>query len=347
MTRTQGTTRLDVCAMLLAAALVLAIAVPSILAAREDTRRGKCVDNLRQLGIALQAYHTQHGVLPPTAMGTDIEDLFGMGSGKETPLTNWVQILLPLLGEEELARAFESGAPLSRESNAKARTTQLSVVSCASDTNNTPENRYRRKTAEGLDVEYARGNYALNAGTSSQCYFPGDLEHPCPNGFFTAWTPTLQAWGNGAAGFNKSFSLKDFPSGAGKSVAVDEIRAGLRPVDSRGVWSLGQIGASTTYSHGLYGDDGGPNCVNERADDIAGCGELHEVFSVEDLRRQRMPCCSYCKQAEQATARSLHPGGVNVLTLDGASHFIADNVDLNIWHAIHSREQFDEFKFPL
>jgi len=33
--------------------------------------------------------------------------------------------------------------------------------------------------------------------------------------------------------------------------------------------------------------------------------------------------------------------------LDGSAHFIDDDVDPNVWHAIHSRELFDEFKFPL
>ena len=34
----------------------------------------------------------------------------------------------------------------------------------------------------------------------------------------------------------------------------------------------------------------------------------------------------------------MHPGGVNILMLDGSTHFVSDFVDLSVWHAIHSRK---------
>jgi prepilin-type processing-associated H-X9-DG protein len=43
----------------------------------------------------------------------------------------------------------------------------------------------------------------------------------------------------------------------------------------------------------------------------------------------------------QATSRSLHPGGVQVLMMDGSARFIADSVDPNVWHATHSRESHE------
>ncbi|MBI2824026.1 MAG: hypothetical protein HYX69_04955 [Planctomycetia bacterium] len=34
----------------------------------------------------------------------------------------------------------------------------------------------------------------------------------------------------------------------------------------------------------------------------------------------------------------MHPGGVNVLVLDGSAHFVANGVDREVWHAIHTRD---------
>jgi hypothetical protein len=34
------------------------------------------------------------------------------------------------------------------------------------------------------------------------------------------------------------------------------------------------------------------------------------------------------------TARSLHPGGVQLLTGDGAVHFVSESIDLATWRAL-------------
>ena len=47
-------------------------------------------------------------------------------------------------------------------------------------------------------------------------------------------------------------------------VAVDEIRAGVAPMDRRGMWAVGQIGASITFNHGVYGDDVGLSAARAR-----------------------------------------------------------------------------------
>jgi len=38
-----------------------------------------------------------------------------------------------------------------------------------------------------------------------------------------------------------------------------------------------------------------------------------------------------------ATARSLHPGGVQTMNLDGSVRFTGHEIDLDVWTAIHTR----------
>jgi prepilin-type processing-associated H-X9-DG protein len=144
--------------------------------------------------------------------------------------------------------------------------------------------------------------------------------------------------GNGIAGINQAFSIDEFDNGQATLVALEEIRAGIHAVDPRGAWALGQIAASITWAHGVNGDDYGPNNLFKNSDDILGCPRLHELLGKEMLAQEGMPCVSYLDFNQNATARSRHPGGVNVLFLDGRVRFVSDRVDRGLWHVMHSRE---------
>ncbi len=111
-------------------------------------------------------------------------------------------------------------------------------------------------------------------------------------------------------------------------------------MDTRGAWALGQIGASITWGHGVVGDAGGPNITENDLgpDDIVKGRELYLMLGREFIDGERMQCCDHCDENFQATARSKHPGGVQVLMLDGAVRFVSNEVDAGLWHVMHSRE---------
>jgi len=63
-----------------------------------------------------------------------------------------------------------------------------------------------------------------------------------------------------------------------------------------------------------------------------------------------MPCSSNFingfETTFQATARSMHPHGVNLVMLDGSAHFVSENIDAQIWTNIHSSLTASSFNLP-
>jgi len=280
---------------------------------------------------------------------------------------NWAQLVLPYLGEETLASEFDPSVPVTDPRNRQARTTRLPVLSCPSDSWNRGDNLYAVSERDGTEAKFARGNYAINGGSQYIFEAPGWLSNPRPNGVHYESSEaasrthgndsqdvdrsqqasaakksdpvagTFALWGNGVAGINKSFAFDDFANGRATTVLVDEVRAGVHQLDPRGVWALGQIGSSITWGLGVSGDAYGPNNQIKDADDIRGCIEMHRLLGPDYLARQRMPCCDHCQDNNQAASRSQHPGGVNIAMADGALRFVTDDVDIGLWHVMHSR----------
>jgi hypothetical protein len=151
---------------------------------------------------------------------------------------------------------------------------------------------------------YARGNYAYNMGPNRPCF---TFMNNCDSGFNSDTTDLLNTahriWGSGIGGFNVSLRFSDFPEGLSNQAAVDEIRAGISPLDPRGTWALGMVGASITAAH-----PGGPNHP-EFGDGLTSCGLMRLTIGEHELERMRMPCrTSAIPSNFAATARSQHSG---------------------------------------
>lgn len=336
----------DLAVALLATFFLAALLVPAIVRWRESARRQHCAENLRLIGLALHQYHELQQTFPPAAIwdvGTSTLMLFEVKRIDRMARENWAQLLLPHIGRADVAALFDHRQRVMEEANEEARMSVVPEFVC-------PTDRFSRRGSfygfQPLDdqpalARFARGNYAINGGTHNINFLPESTKQPRGENLQIVLDHDrrlFRAMGTGIAGINESLKLTDVVNGQATMAAVDEIRAGVHPLDLRGVWALGHIGSSITWGHGVVGDDSGPNNQWERADDILDCNRLHKVLGSDRLQELGMPCVWYIDRSQEATARSLHPGGVHVLFVDGAVRFVGDAVDRGLWHVMHSRE---------
>lgn len=87
---------------LLSLACLAALLLPSVQQSREAARRAQSTDNLKQIGIALQNYHDDNGVLPAAYSADPLEEL---------PLLSWRVHLLPYLEQQEFYDRFRLDEP--------------------------------------------------------------------------------------------------------------------------------------------------------------------------------------------------------------------------------------------
>src|SRR4030042_7024281 len=91
----RGFTLVELLVVIAIIGILIALLLPAVQAAREAARRASCLNNLTQLGIALQNYESAHGVLPP---GT-IDKQGPIHNKPEGYQMSWVVQLLPYVEE--------------------------------------------------------------------------------------------------------------------------------------------------------------------------------------------------------------------------------------------------------
>ena len=88
--------------------ILIALLLPAVQAAREAARRSQCLNNLKQVGIALHNYHDVHKCFPPGYQGDPRNNAAGCGT-VDCPGTynrglgwGWAAFILPFQEQEAL-----------------------------------------------------------------------------------------------------------------------------------------------------------------------------------------------------------------------------------------------------
>ena len=227
---------------------------------------------------------------------------------------------------------YDSTKAVSAPSNLALRSSPIPTMLCPSDAffNSKPYNPVNRSN-EGAN--WARGNYSSNGSIEQFHYGTADKDSAVmpstgvnPSFVGPGSTGWSVPWLRGVMGINESSASKDITDGLSHTCLLAEVRAGLVPVDRRGTWAMGAVGASIMFGHGST-DDHGPNVTIDKADDLIECSEIESYLSADQLAFEHMGC--YPGDNNQGSARSKHAGGVNICLCDGTVFFISDNINVS------------------
>lgn len=303
--------------------VLVAILLPAIQSARESARRTSCTNNLRQLGIAALNFHDAQEGFPVGAESRAWSA--APGNVFKWTFYRWSSLahLTPYLEEVAVRNALQLAVPLYGLNNAVTPENATSVslpvplFFCPSDHGQT------------ISTGFAPTNYAACAGTGTS----GGTPHNTDGVFYVNSRTKIAQIVDGTS-HTALFAegLLGNPDGTplGRSAERDYkfvLAAPLTPSscettvqwnvsNGRGFsWANGEFRCAM-YNHYAVPNSPVPDCLG-----VALFGGPQTAYSPYGWR----------------AARSLHPGGVNVLLADGSVRFVVDAVELTTWQALATR----------
>src|SRR2546430_2728750 len=111
----KGFTLVELLVVIAIIGVLVSLLLPAVQAAREAARRSQCINNLRQIGLALHTYHDTFRLFPPSyltvpggggAMGPPDPD-----NGDAGPGWTALMLLLPQIEQVNLYNSFDLNTP--------------------------------------------------------------------------------------------------------------------------------------------------------------------------------------------------------------------------------------------
>jgi prepilin-type N-terminal cleavage/methylation domain-containing protein/prepilin-type processing-associated H-X9-DG protein len=311
LSRRRGFTLIELLVVIAIIGVLIALLLPAVQSAREAARRAQCVNNLKQIGLALHNYHDTNKVFPLSRYGN-----FSVHSR-----------ILPYMEQTVVFNAINFSGTWNSTStgydpNGTARATTVSSFLCPSD----PQGQ--------LPAGYAGNNYRSCEGSMFLFgYSTTDTTNvnygmPAPNGlFFSADVYGMSDATDGTS--NTALFSEHIKGDFNQSVATergDTFEPGTHPTTQDQVvqqcnsidWTnLTFQGFSNVGAPWLYG--------------------YHSTTTYYHVGPPNGRSCMFPPSRISTTANSDHPGGVNVLFGDGRVQFIKSGVDIKTWRAAGTR----------
>ncbi len=315
--------------------ILVALLLPAVQAAREAARRTQCINNLKQIGLALNMYHDALKSYPIGAVGQQ-------GAA-------WSAFILPFLeakNVENLVDYISSGnqwalpSPTSpRTTNVAACETVISVYRCPSAA--LPEHIFYETPDIWTVPRRVPATYlgCASGWVDDQCEnftYPNDPALGSRRNTKRSWMQrldgvlfNLREQLPGEARF--LVSLRNISDGTSNTILVGEALPDDQPVNTGEGKTCG--GTQHKDHWAIGGDDTDINLGIDNSEHLGSTGvpiNLQSQYPSGNL--ESLPRA--VQQAVQLCFGSAHPGGCQVVLCDGSARFVDEGINERTWRGL-------------
>ena len=325
--RRRGFTLIELLVVIAIIAVLIALLLPAVQAAREAARRAQCVNNLKQIGLALHNYHDVKGAFPT---GYFTWNTWG-------PMV----MILPHLEQQNLFNAlnFYSGYAANSASargtgsgvyaNTTVAFTQVNTILCPSDIN-------RLTTLEGdINYVFCMGSDAYGNNTPSP--FNG-VFGPAAAGN-TTFAGILDGSSNTAGVCERVKGIGNYPEAVFDTMKPTTSFVGSKPAAMAAAGSTPQaayqicFATSPTPTNVTTGSAVDP--LNGFWLDSEPSQEMYNHVMPPNTWNCSTDQTNYHGAAESASSR--HNGTVNLLLMDGSVRSAMNSISMPTWWGLGTR----------
>jgi len=315
--RPGGFTLIEVLVVIAIIGVLVALLLPAVQAARQAAMRAQCLNNLKQVGIALHNYYEVNNTFPPGYVSHDEEKTAGSGTSgaiancRPDPVVPnqmvghpgwaWGTMLLPQLEQTPSFNEINFQFTAIDWENSTANLYHIGSYLCPADTPSPTVSVTDQTRATNIE-SLATSNYLGVFGTGTIADIPLDSD--------------------GIFGRNSVVRLSDLLDGSSNTMAVGERSSNISDV----VWAARVPGGWLFPPAGATGPGG--TTVTPIP---AGAMVLAPVGTVDGPRTPN----NLSGHLEDFSSR--HPGGVNFLFGDGSVRFVKDSISYRTFLSLATR----------
>ncbi len=152
-----GFTLVELLVVIAIIGVLVALLLPAVQQAREASRRAKCLNNLKQMGVAIHNYHDSFKCFPPGGI------TLGCCCNTKS-YTSWTISILPFLESNNLAERYIPEVFNEDNPNRFVREQYVGIYTCPSERE--PRRLLSPDSGPGANVKYMTGNYRGMEGRS-------------------------------------------------------------------------------------------------------------------------------------------------------------------------------------